>query len=125
MAVQSNITLNTHVYSPRGVTSGVASWVNASNSSGAAVDVLTESVKGPNATGNTRVMFKLVIPKLAASDSVCACAGSLVGSAIATIDILVPGTFAPADRENLQLEVTALTASQSFIDAVKDLIGSW
>lgn len=125
MAVQSNITLNTKVYNPRGVSGGIASWVDPANSSGAAIAQVTESVKGPNTSGNTRVHFKLTLPKLAAADSTCACAGSVLGTAIADIDVLVPGTFDLADRTNLQLQVTALAASSFFVDAVKDLVAAW
>lgn len=125
MANQSNITLNTHVYNPRGLSQGVASWVDPLASSGAAVAALSESVRGPNASGNTRVLFKLTLPKLATEDSACACVGAVLGEALVNIDVLIPGAFTAAERENLQLQITALAASNPFVDAVKNLIGSW
>lgn len=125
MATQSNITLNTHVYNPRGLSSGIATWVDPLASSGAGQAAVTQSLKGPNAAGNTRAVFKLVLPKLASEDTSCACAGSVLGTAIATVDVLIPGVFTATDRENLQLQITALAASANFVDAVKNLIGAW
>lgn len=125
MANQSNITLNTHIYNPRGLSQGVASWVDPLASSGAAVAAVTESVRGPNASGNTRVLFKLTLPKLATEDSACACVGAVLGEAVGNFDILIPGSFTATERENLQLQLTALAASSWFVDAVKNLVGAW
>lgn len=125
MSQQSVVTLNTHAYNPRGVSSGIASWVNPTNSNGNGVNSMTESVRGPNGAGITRVRFQLSLPLLATADTACACAGSVLGTASASIDVLIPGSFAAADRENLQLQITALAASTEFVDAVKNLIGAW
>lgn len=125
MAQQSVVTLNTHAYNPRGVSAGIASWVDPVNSTGSAVTKLTESVRGPNGQGIYRVRFQLSLPVMAAADTVCACKGSVVGTAIASIDVLVPGSFSDTDRTNLQLQITELAASTIFVDAVKNLTGAW
>ena len=125
MSAQSVVTLNTHAYNPRGVDGGVAKWVNPTNSSGSSVDSLTESVRGPNTNGNTRVQFKLSIPKIATADTACSCVGANLGTAVANIDVLIPGSFTAAERENLQLSIKALVGDAIFVSAVKNLEGSW
>lgn len=125
MSQQSVVTLNTHAYNPRGVSGGIASWVDSSNSNGSGVNRLTESVRGPNGSGITRVRFQLSLPLLATADTACACAGSVLGTASASVDVLIPGSFQVADRENLQKQITDLAASTEFIDAVKNLTGAW
>lgn len=125
MSQQSVLTLNTKAYNPRGVASGIATWVDPAGSSGAAISAVTESVRGPSGQGVTRVQFKLTLPKLASADSACACAGSVLGTAIGTFDIVIPGVFTPTEREDLQLRLTGLAASAIFVNAVKDLEGAW
>lgn len=124
MATQSSVTLNAHVYAPAGVSNGVARWLDKS-SSAAHPQSLTESVGNPSAQGMFRIRFKLDVPVVAASDTACACAGSLSSTARVDISVLVPASFTAAQRTDLQLQITALAASAAFVSAVKDLEAAW
>lgn len=125
MAVQSNLTLNSVVYTPGGRdAAGIASWFNRVLSA-SFPRVVSESVKGPSAAGVYRASFKLVLPSVVAEASECGCAGDLSSQAIATIDVLIPAKFSSAERADLRAQITALAASAPFVAAVESLEGAW
>ena len=127
MAAQSNLTLNTKVYAPRGKTVGdIANWALVGDASfGGATSVVTERVTGPNKGGITRVTFKVTIPKAAAADTSCACVGEEIAKGIADITVSVPSAFTAAERDDFTKRVQGLVASAVYSAAQTNLEGSW
>lgn len=126
MSAQTNLTLNTKVYTPRGNIGGISKWALAGDSTfGGAISSVTESVRDPSKNGITRVKFKIDVPKAATADSACSCIGESIGTGICNIDVVIPTSFTAAEREDFALRIQGLVASQIFTDAVKDLTGTW
>lgn len=127
MAAQSNLTLNTKVYSPRGKSAGdIASWALAGDATfGGATSIVTERVAGPSKEGVTRVTFKLTLPKAAAADSTCACVGEEIARGIANIEMVIPAAFTAAERADFTLRVQGLVANAIFTAAATNLEGAW
>lgn len=126
MPVQSNLTLNTKVYTPRGTSNGISSWALSSDSSfGGAQSDVTESVRGPLSNGTSRVRFTLTLPKTASVDSPCACTGQRVGYGKADIVVDVPTSFTAAERQDFVDRIQSLVASAVFDTAIANLEGSW
>lgn len=127
MAAQSSVTLNTKVYNPRGTQGGISTWQNVGDATfGGATTTLTESVRGPDSSGNTRVRFLLTIPKLATADSACGCIGQPIGKP-AKFEIIadVPSSLTAAERDDLRLRAQGLAAHAITTAAIKDLEPSW
>jgi hypothetical protein len=126
MAAQGNLTLNTKVYTPRGKTGDVASWALSGDATfGGATSIVTESVRGPSKAGINRVQFKLDVPKAAAADSACACAGSEIARGIANIEVTVPANFTSAERTDFALRIQGLVATAVFNTSITNLEGAW
>lgn len=127
MPVQSNLTLNTKVYAPRGKTSGdIAQWMLVGDTTfGGASSTVTERVIGPNADGINRVTFKVTIPKAAAADTNCACIGDVIATAIANVELVIPAAFTAAERDDLTKRVQGVVANAVFTAAATNLEGSW
>lgn len=126
MPAQAALTLNTKVYAPRGKTGNIAGWALVGDATfGGATSNLTESVGTPSKEGVTRVQWKLVIPKAAAADSACACTGSILGTGIADIQIVIPSGFTTAERQDFVDRIQALVALAVFDSSVANLEGSW
>lgn len=126
MSAQGNLTLNTKVYNPRGKTGDVASWALVGDATyGGAPSSVTESVRGPSKDGVSRVRFKLDVPKAATADSACGCAGSVIATGSADVNIIVPTNFTAAERLDFCLRIQALVANAVFTAAVSNLEGSW
>jgi len=126
MPVQSNLTLNTKVYAPRGKTNDIASWALVGDTTfGGATSTVTESVRGPSKDGINRVRFHLDVPKAADEDSACACVGQVLGRATADVNVVVPSSFTTAERQDLADRIQSLVAASIFDSAVGDLEGSW
>ena len=127
MPVQSNLTLNTKVYAPRGKTSGdIAKWALVGDATfGGASSIVTERVIGPSKEGVNRVTFKLTVPKAAAADTSCACVGEEIARGLVNIEVIIPSAFTAAERDDFRLRIQGLISSTVFASAVKDLEGSW
>lgn len=126
MPVQSNLTLNTKVYTPRGTSNGISTWTLFGDSSfGGAQSDVTESVRGPLSNGTSRVRFTLTLPKTASEDSPCACIGQKVGYGKADVVIDVPTSFTAAERQDFVDRIQSLVASSVFDTSVANLEGSW
>lgn len=126
MPAQSNITLNTKVYTPRGTSDGVSKWSLVGDTTfGGAQSDLTESVRGPLADGTNRTRWKLVTPKAATADSACGCVGTITGQALADIQLSVPTLFTLVERQDFVDRVQALVALSVFDVSVATPEGSW
>jgi hypothetical protein len=127
MAAQSNLTLNTKVYAPRGKTAGdIASWALAGDPSfGGATSTVTERVTGPSKDGVNRVTFKVTIPKAAAADSTCACIGEVLATGIFNCEVVIPSAFTAAERDDFTKRIQGLVANAVFTAAATNLEGAW
>lgn len=127
MAAQSNLTLNTKVYAPRGKSQGdIANWALVGDSTfGGATSVVTEKVTGPSKDGVYRITFKLSVPKAAAADSACACIGTEIGKGIATVEVVIPSQFTAAERTDFRTRLQGLVANAIMTAAIDNLEGSW
>lgn len=127
MAAQSNLTLNTKVYAPRGKNAGdIATWALVGDSTfGGASSFATERLTGPSKEGVTRVSFKLTVPKAAAADTSCACTGEVIAKGLANIEIVIPSQFTAAERSDFALRIQDLVANAIFTASVSNLEPSW
>lgn len=126
MPVQSNLTLNTKVYVPRGTSNGISTWALFGDMSfGGAQSDVTESVRGPLNNGTSRVRFTLTLPKTATADSPCACTGQQLGYGKADIVVDVPTSFTAAERQDFVDRIQSLVASGVFETSIANLEGSW
>lgn len=126
MPAQSNLTLNTKVYVPRGTQSGVSSWALAGDATfGGATSYVTESVRSTLADGTNRTRWKMDVPKAASEDSSCACTGTILGKATADFNIVTPTVFTAAERQDFVDRLQALVALSVFDVSVATPEGSW
>jgi len=127
MPAQAAITLNSKTYAPRGTSNGISTWVLPSGDAtfGGAQSELTESVRGPLASGNTRTRWVLSIPKVATTDSACSCTGATLGKGKADIVIDIPTSFTSAERQDFADRIQALVALAVFDASVSGPEGSW
>lgn len=127
MAAQSNLTLNTKVYAPRGKNSGdIATWALVGDATfGGATSLVTERVKGPSKDGIYRASFQMSVPKAATADSACGCVGSEIAKAIMTVEVVIPSQFTAAERDDLRLRTQGLIANAIYTAAVANLEGAW
>jgi len=122
MSAQANVTLNTVVYVPTGLQSGLASWVNRADGTPGAFSLLTESVQSPSATGKVfRAQFKLSVPIVATASTACSCAGDVLRTGNVEVTFLLPNTSTTAERTDLYLRFKDLVASGIFSDAIENL----
>lgn len=126
MPVAAAITLNTVVYAPRGTSNGVTKWAKPADTGfGGGTSELTESVKGPDSEGKTRVRSILTSNKLATVDTACACAGSSMGLFQVNTTIDIPGNATAAERQDFRKRYQSYVASAEFIAAIDNLEGVW
>jgi hypothetical protein len=126
MPAQANITLNTKVYTPRGTQQGISTWALAGDASfGGAQSTVTESVRGPLTNGNYRTRWVVSAPKMATTDTACACIGQVLGTGKADIVIDIPSNFTAAERQDFVDRLQALVALTVFDVSVATPEGSW
>jgi hypothetical protein len=127
MAVQGNLTLNTKVYNPRGrQQDGSMGWALVGDATfGGATSSVLESLRGPSKDGVTRGRFKLSVPKAAAADSPCGCAGEKISEGIFDANVVIPANFTAAERQDFADRAQALIANAIFDAAVGNLEPAW
>lgn len=121
MAQQANVTLNTVVYSPAGTNNGTSVWTNRSSGYGAGFTNLTEKVTFNGKGDVVREEFTLDVPIVAAADSDCSCAGTLLRKSTVHISVWVPASSTAAERTDLWNRIKDLAASAPFSNAVQNL----
>lgn len=121
MGQQANVTLNTVVYSPAGILSGIAKWVNRTGGILAGFSTLTQRYKDPTTGTQTKIDFNLSIPVLATTDSACSCIGDVLRTNSAVISFWVAGSSTLAERTDLYLRVKDLVANALVVSAVENL----
>ncbi|DAD51252.1 coat protein [ssRNA phage SRR7976357_9] len=124
MPTQSAITLNTKVYNPRGKQGNIATWALVGDATfGGATSTLSSSVV-VSKDFNTRVQLKLTVPKAAASDTACGCAGTITSRGYGDVVVQVPANFTVAEKQDLCDRLQAAVANAIF-DAACLGEGSW
>jgi hypothetical protein len=122
MAAQANLTLNTVVYVPGGILNALATWINRASGLAGSFSRVTQKVVAP--AGNSKVynvVHTLEIPIVQATDSACACAGTVLRTEKVSISYLTALTSTTADRTDTYLRLKDLVASAPFLDAMENL----
>lgn len=123
MAAQTNLTLNTVTYVPKGVQGQLASWINRASGVPGSFSVADLSVADPGPKGQVfRVTARLSLPIVATADTDCTCAGDVLRTYNATITILLPVTGTTTERDDFEKRVKDFVADSQFASAVKDLV---
>lgn len=126
MAVQSALTLNTVVYAPRGTSNGVSMWAKPDDTGmGGSTSVVSQSLRGPLETGDSRARVVLRSPILATVDTACACAGQNIGTLDFDGTVKVPALATAAQRADFRKRVKDYFASTEFTDMIDNLVGVW
>jgi len=125
MAQQANITLNAVVYPPAGTYNGISGWINRTSGYGTGFSTVKEKVVAPTKGDVVRIQFDLDLPVVAATDTDCSCAGSLLRKSTAQISVWVPNSSTAAERLDLWTRIKDLVASTPFVNAVENLEPSY
>lgn len=121
MGQQANITLNTVVYVPGGTSNGTSAWLNRSGGFGNSFSKVTEKFD-PSTKGNlVRQVYSLELPIVAATDTSCACAGTLLRTSTVHLSVWVPQDSTAAERLDLYNRIKDFVASTPFVNGVQNL----
>lgn len=121
MSQQADVTLNSVVYSKAGVNGGVASWINRAAGVISGFSTLRQIFKSPTSGVQTKIDFNLSVPVVAAEDTPCVCAGTLLRTNSVTVSVWVASSSTLAERTDLYLRLKDLVSTSMFIDAVENL----
>jgi len=122
-ALNMSITLNTKVYSYDGFTNqAISQYSDRSSGVPAGFSPLTAKVEDGGPASNTKVRWKLKVPVVAAEDSECSCAGSLLREYIVDIVFTVPPGSTTAERTDIMDRVQDLAANAQFVASLVNLL---
>lgn len=125
MAAQSNVTLNTVVYVPTGVVNQQAGWINRADGVPGKFSPVLVSVAPPLKNGTTFLSTAtLALPIVQATDTDCACAGTVLRTNTYKVQGVSPDSGTTAEREDAYLRFKDLVASTPFHDAFVNLIST-
>lgn len=111
----TDITLNSKVYGPDNISSGIASYVDRTSGIPSSFGRLTASVKSPTGNASTyRVRWDLKIPVVATESSTCACVGDLLRQSVASLEFVLARTSTTAERQELLDQLDDLVANADF-----------
>lgn len=118
------ITLNTKVYNFSGFDqNGVSVFQEVSGGVATAFSYLTCRVQPGNSGKDSTVRWRLTMPIVAATDSECGCAGTVVRTfRYEDGRSVIPATATLAERTDFQVRVKDLAACAQFIASYKDLV---
>lgn len=118
---QTAVTLNTKVYTPSGVSQGVAAWADRSSGVFTAISNLTATYKDSPKSEVIRVGSDIGIPVVSETDTACTCAGSVLRTSRAKLEMLLPKTGTKAERTDLRLRLIDWLGSADAIAMIDDL----
>lgn len=118
---QANMTLNTKVYAPNGVSNGVAQWANRDGGVRGGFSFVKQTIKDPVSGTQIKIDHSLVVPVTALNDTSCVCAGDVLRTGSAQISIWVSTASTKAERTDLYLRLKDLVLDPQFIAAIEDL----
>lgn len=112
MSQQASVTLNSIVYDPAGADKGILKWVNRVGGILNSFSNLTQGfITNSGVRKMTKVTYRVEVPIVAATDTTCGCAGSLLRTSSAQIDFWVDPNATAAERADLVARVKDLAAS--------------
>jgi hypothetical protein len=118
----NNVTLNTKVYGPENINSGIASYVYRGTGIPTGFARLTASVKAPTGNAATyRVRWDLKLPVVASESSSCSCVGDLLRQSVASLDFVLARTSTTAERQELLDQLDDLVANADFRASILNL----
>lgn len=118
---QTDLTLNTHVYTPSGTTAGNGVWTNRDSGVATGFSTVSAKVKDNPSSPVYRLEWDLTQPRIASSDTSCSCAGSVLRTDRSSLTILVPRGDTLAERTDLALKLKDLVATTAFQNAIINL----
>lgn len=126
MAVQTALTLNAVIYAPRGTSNGVSTWAKPDDTAmGGSTSTVSQSLRGPLDTGESRARVVLRSPVNATEASACACPGQELGKFDFDGTLKVPAMGSAAMRADFRKRVKDYFASAEFADLIDNLVGVW
>lgn len=115
----ANITLNTKVFSGRGVVNAIASYMNTALGLLAGFGTVTGSVRLPSGKdAKANIQWRLKLPIVAAEASACACPGEAVDEIDCYIQVRATKGVTAADRTDFALQVKDLVALPEFQQSI-------
>lgn len=122
MSQQASVTLNSVVYDPAGASNGILKWVNRTGGILNSFSALTQSYTDQSGARKlTKASFRVEIPVVAATDSECACAGTVLRTSSFQIEYWIDPNATTAERLDLWTRAKDLAAAAVTGSAVKDL----
>ena len=126
MPVQTALTLNAVAYGPRGTSNGVTLWAKPGDTAlGGSTSTVSQSLRGPLESGDSRARIVLRSPITATEASACACPGQTIGSLDFDGTIKLPSLASGAQRADFRKRVKDYFASAEFAALVDNLEGVW
>lgn len=130
MGAQSNLTLNSHTFTPAGVSaSGVASWVYSPSGVPSAAEYVTMQMVRPTGQKlgrNVPRVFRLNLtfgkPIVQSDDTAFAPAGTILRNYPAEMSIVLPETGGTDERTDVWTVLKDFLASGAVEDAIEDLV---
>lgn len=111
----SNLTLNTKVYTGRGVANAIASWMNAGVGLLAGFAHASANVRLPQGKdAKANIQWRLKMPVVAEEASACACPGTAIDEIDAYIQVRCTQGVSSAVRTDLALQLKDLVATPEF-----------
>jgi len=118
----SNIVLNSKTYAGIGFNqNGQSVFKESSAGVPSGFSYLTEKVNAGTGTADSSIKWNLSIPVIATEDSDCSCAGSLLRTYYARVEVTIPAGSTAAERTDLLARVQNLVDTTQFADSVRDL----
>lgn len=115
----ANLTLNSKVYTGRGLANLIASWVNMASGLLSAFAQVTGSVKLPQGRdAKANIQWRLKMPIVAEEASACACPGSVVDEIDAYIQVRCSQGVTSAVRTDFALQLKDLVATTDFQSSI-------
>jgi hypothetical protein len=119
MSQQASVTLNTVIYTPAGVNSGVATWINRTSSYVNGYKTLTQRYKDPsNGATQTKIDFALSIPVVATAETAQYYQGELIRVNSVQMSFWTNTGSPAAEKTDLRLSAKDLLLAQVAIDAI-------
>lgn len=125
MAQQANVTLNTVVYAPGGTDKGISAWTNRSGGYGSSFTHLKEEFVEPTKGDVVRMKFSLDVPIVAAADSVCGCAGTLLRTSTVQISAWIPRSSTATERTDFYNRLKDLVLAAPVSNGIQNLEPTW
>lgn len=117
-----SITLNTKIYNGIGFNpNGQFVYSETSGGVASSFSYVTNKVTVGTGKSDSTVKWNLSLPVVATADSECSCAGSVLRTDYARIEVTVPAGATAAERLDLEKRISDLVASPEFKASISAL----